>query len=328
MFDDSLLDDPVALEVRGEPIRRLALTGARLRYDLSSHMENIAGRLGAMLPRAVLVIGEEARLVRAIIESGSPVPCVAWQRESLPTWTGPLDLVVILAGHSHQWIQPAREATRRGAMVVVIAPDSSPLLEEVSSYACLVLPDEDPFVSALFACKALDVFGLGIELDLSVVADTVDEVCDRCGPRHSLESNPAKNLACALADSVPLVWGESIVAARASRRIAEALRQATGVPALAAGQEALLPLVTSSPYRDPFTDPFEEQASSSGFCLLILDEQESPGAHTELVRVAQGHNQRVEYIHYVHDNAVVRYAGLLYQGLCAAAFLEIATMKE
>jgi len=326
VFDDSLLDDPHTLDVRGQRLHHLAGTGARLRWDVSEEMATIAQKLGGVLPRAVLVMGTEARLVRAIVETGSPVPCVAWQQETLPAWTGALDMVVILPS-TKDWHIAGREAMKRGAMVFVVASQSSLSVSEVSDFVSLPLVEDDPFVAALYACKILDLLGVGTNLDLLGVADTIDEVCDRCGPRHSLESNPAKNLACALADTIPLVWGESVLAARASRRVAEALREATGVPALAAGKLALLPLIETAPRRDVFADPFEEDTSSHDFCLLVLDDQEESPL-SELQEIAEFHHIRVDILRCVETHPVARYAGLLYQGLYAAAYLGLATVKE
>ena len=328
MFDDSLLDDPLALTVRGERVHKLALTGARLRCERSEEMAVILSGLGGVSPRSILVIGTEARLVRTIVESGSPVPCVAWQMGTLPAWTGPLDLVIILAGPDSRWLPPCREALKRGSMVFLVAPVGSPILEEAPSLPCLLTQEDDPFLAALLALKVIDLMGLGPELDLAVVADALDTVADQCGPRHGLETNPAKNLACALADAVPLVWGGTVLAARVSRRIAEALREATGLPALAADDDALVPLLEASSPRDVFADPFEDLSARIGFCLLMLDDGEQNLHGIDLARMAQGHSVRVETIRYTHGNPVVRYAGLLHQGLFAAAYLGLATMQE
>ena len=73
-----------------------------------------------------------------------------------------------------------------------------------------------------------------------------------------------------LADAQPLVWGGSVLAARASRRIAEALRAGSGRAALAADAEALLPILESIAPRDPFADPFEDQISVDRRPTLVL----------------------------------------------------------
>jgi len=328
MFDDALLDDADALGLRGEKLRRLALAGARLRGNHAEEMAMVASGLEGVRPRSVLVIGAEARLIRAVVEPFSPVPCVAWAMATLPPWAGPLDLVIVLAGSDSRLLPACLEALKRGSLLFVVAPQGSPILDESSSVAMIPTQEDDPFVSALLVLKVLDLLGLAPGLDLDEVADTLDAISETCGPRHGLDNNPAKNLACALADVVPLVWGGSVLAARASRRVAEALREATGLPALAADDEALLPLIAGSRPRDLFADPFEDGSLSMGFCLLILDDGEYPLRGVDLARIAESRNIRVEYIRCTHGNPVLRYAGLLHQGLFAAGYLGLATVRE
>ena len=49
-------------------------------------------------------------------------------------------------------------------------------------------------------------------------------VAESASPHHDLAVNEAKDLACALADAEPLLWGGSVLAARASRRLAQWMR--------------------------------------------------------------------------------------------------------
>ena len=328
MFDDSLLDDPVALTVRGERVHRLALTGARLRCDYSEDMAEIVATVGGLQPRSILVIGTEARLIRAIVECGSPVPCVAWQKQTLPSWTGPLDMVIVLAGPDSRWLPLCREAARRGAMVFMVAPRNSKALIEPTAIPTIITQDDDPFLAAVLALKVVDLLAVGPALDVNLVADTLDAVAETCGPRHGLETNPAKNLSCALADVIPLVWGSSTLAARASRRVAEALREAAALPALAGDDAALAPLIESAHPHDVFADPFEEASLKTKYCVLVLDDGESSVYGSDLVHMAHSHNIRVERIAFTHENPLVRYSGLLYPGLYAAAYLGLATMAE
>ena len=88
-FDDSRLEaDDLADE---ESLWWLASAGARIRRAALSEP---AGRLTrADRPRGVLVLGAEARLVRAVLEPACPVPFMAWPGPALPAWVGPLDLV-------------------------------------------------------------------------------------------------------------------------------------------------------------------------------------------------------------------------------------------
>ena len=65
-------------------------------------------------------------------------------------------------------------------------------------------------------------------------ADAMDLVAEASAARLDIAQNRAKAIAIELADADPLVWGGSILAARASRRVAEALRAATGRVVLSA----------------------------------------------------------------------------------------------
>ncbi|MCL2736210.1 MAG: hypothetical protein FWD75_06215 [Propionibacteriaceae bacterium] len=328
MFDDSLLDDATVLRDRGERLRALALTGARLRGEHTDEMSAVVAPLEGVRPRSVLVMGAEARLIRAVLEPSCPVPCVAWPMTTLPAWAGPLDMVVILAGADDRLLAACREALKRGSLLFVVAPRESVIHDQAGAMAMLMTHEDDPFVAAVLALKVLDRLGLGPAIDLDQVADVLDLVADECGPRHGLEANPAKNLACALADAVPLVWGGSTLAARASRRVAEALRETTGFPALAADDHALAPLIVRSRPRDLFADPFESRGDSITFCVLILDDGDYPLAGVDLVRIAESRNVRVDWIRADESNPVLRYASLLYQGLFAAAYLELASVRE
>ena len=74
----------------------------------------------------------------------------------------------------------------------------------------------------------------------------LDDVAIACSPHRDLAVNPAKMLAIALADATPLVWGGSVLAARAARRVAESIRRASGRTALAGDAEHLLPVIAAA----------------------------------------------------------------------------------
>ena len=102
----------------------------------------------------------------------------------------------------------------------------------------------------------------------SRVAEALDDVAIACSPQRDLAVNPAKMLAIALADTTPVVWGGSVLAARAARRVAESIRRATGRSALAGDAEHLLPVLEAARPRDVFDDPFAERrrAASGARC--------------------------------------------------------------
>ncbi len=330
MFDDALLDDPTALEASGERLRWLALSGARLRSQSLEDMAAVTAklaRMGAARPRSVVVAGAGSAVVRALVQPESAVPVVAWSSPRTPAWTGPLDLLIVLAGADGRWQGFCRDGARRGAMVLVVAPPRSPLLDGPGSAVLLPAGADDPLAAAWMAVAVLGGLGLGEAVDLTVVADRLDLVSEQDGPRHQLGSNPAKDLACALADAVPLVYGGSPLAAQVAAQVAAALRQATGLPGLSGDAATLEPLLRRSRFRDVFADPFEAQTGLPGYVVLIVDDGQPDPAARDLAGLAAARYWRVERIQLDQGGPVERFAGLCQHGLLAAAYLGLAWLE-
>ncbi len=134
-------------------------------------------------------------------------------------------------------------------------------------------------------------------------------------------------LAVALADANPIVWGGSVLAARAARRVAESLRRSAGRGALAGDAEHLLPVLEAARPRNVFDDPFAEESPDSRPVLVVLDD----GAQDPVIREQRGRLQaaaatrdvRVETLSAETGSEVARYASLLLSGRYAAAYLQI-----
>jgi len=319
MFDESRLDDPAALGEYG-PLYRLATTGARLREESAEEVAGAVAALSDVRPRCVVVIGAEAELI-ATVAAASPVPLVAWTAPGLPTWAGPLDLVVVLAGADEAELAQCVEAGRRGAMLLVVAAQTSPVIDRFGPAPVVVTRDDDDLVAALLGLTVLERLGLAPGAAVGAVADACDAAAELSGPRHELGRNPAKELACALADRVPLVYGGSALAGLAAGRIAQALRQATGRPAVAAGAAGLAPLIEAVRPGNLFDDPVEGGQAGWDVCLVCLDEgSPDPGAD-HLTGLAVPRRVRVETIRETARSPVQRYVGLLQSGRYAAAYL-------
>ena len=309
-FDDARLEADDLVD--NDSLWWLASAGARIRWAALSEP---VGRLArADRPRGVLVLGAEARLVRAVLEPTCPVPFTAWPGPALPAWLGPLDLVVALGSHdAPAWeVRCLAEAVRRGATIIAAAPAESAM------------------AAAIAVLALLGQLELGPAVDVELAAAAADSVAARCSPGRPLGDNPGKDLAVGLADSFPLVWGGTTLAGRASRRIAETLRRASGRLALAADAEELEAVLCNSPRRDVFTDPFEQQAESYP-ALLLLDADQVPEPMTEtarrLTRLANDIGVRVCHITSglaeLGASDVERYVTLLLQGRYAATYLGI-----
>jgi hypothetical protein len=202
------------------------------------------------------------------------------------------------------------------------------VVESVTSEQTVLVAQEDSFVQALLALQVLARTGLGPALDLIQVAAALDATADECGPRKQVGSNPAKELACVFADTVPLIWGGSVLAARASRRIAEAVRAATAYPALAADDVAIAPLLALSGMRDFFEDPVETPSASIKYSLLLLDDGNPAPPAVDLLSLARPRGIRVATIQHAGGSPVERYAVILFQGLFAAEWLRLANVGE
>lgn len=337
-FDEARLDD-AALEGDG-PLRALAESGARVRRSAGDAAESVAEAVqraeGLARPRAVVAAGPDSRLLRAVLEPWCPVPFVAWPGPALPGWAGSLDLVVVLApdGADAGTASAVAEAVRRGCQVVVACPPGSLVAEHAAGRWSTILPTSthDQLATAVIVLDFLHRVSLGPEADAEQVAEALDQVAIGCSPHRDLAVNPAKMLAIALADANPLVWGGSVLAARAARRVAESIRRASGRTALAGDAEHLLPVLEAARQRDVFDDPFADDAEERRPMLLVLDD----GAEDAVVREQRGRLQaaaaargvRVETVTTEAPSEVARYASLMLSGTYAAAYLRIGLVED
>jgi hypothetical protein len=332
IFDDSALEDPARLAEADPILRRLAEAGSRVRRETADAGEPITQLRGLARPRAVIAAGSEARFIRAMLEPVCPVPFVAWPTHGLPGWVGALDLVVVMAsdGAPATLVATVHEAVRRGAQLLIACPGISMIAEHAGSRSTVLLPTStaDPLAAAIVVLSGLNEMQLGPKVLPEAVADAMDQVAADCSPFADVSENPAKDLALGLADAQPLVWGGSVLAARASRRIAEALRAASGRAALAADADALLPILDSTEPRDPFADPFTDGATADRRpALVMLDDGNNEtlirSDHVRLVAAAERNDVRVCPIAHWTGSDVERYATLLQTGMFAAVYLSV-----
>src|SRR5512144_940142 len=343
VFDEARLDDEQALTKADLVLRPLAEAGARVRREAGGAMAAIEAAVtaaaGEARPRAVVAAGPDSRLLRAVLEPWCPVPFVAWPGPSLPGWAGSLDLVAVLApqGSDSGSASAVAEAVRRGCQLVVACPERSLVAEHAAGRHTTVLPvtTGDQLATAVVMLECLDRLDLGPQTDPEAVATALDDVALSCSPFRDLSVNPAKMLAIAMADSTPLVWGGSVLAARAARRVAESIRRTSGRAALAADAEHLLPVIAAAPVHDLFADPFADPDADSGEAataerrpmLMILDDGSVEASVREqrgrLVAAAAERDIRVETVATDAANEVARYAALLATGTFAATYLGV-----
>ncbi len=328
-FDDSRLENPDVLAAAAPLLMNLASSGARVRREAAVAEAPLAGLDDLDRPRAVIAYGPEARLLRAVLEPVCPVPFVAWPALGLPGWVGPLDIVLLIGRRGPGSLAVAHEALRRGCRLIVACPPDSLLAEQAASRATTMLPVNtgDPLAAAVVCLSALHRLGLGPYTNPEAIAAAMDAVAERCAARTDVSVNPAKAMALDLADASPLVWGGSVLAARASRRIVEALRLASGRVGLAADASDLRSLLHQAPPRDPFADPFEESTPERRPGLVLINDGQDDAAAAEarlrLERTAQAADIRITRLDHFEDSVVERYGTVLLTGLFGAAYLQI-----
>jgi hypothetical protein len=331
-FDESRLDDESVWQRSDSTLRLLAESGARVRREVAEAAEAIADGVSRAAeqprPRAVVAAGPDSRLLRAVLEPWCPVPFVAWPAPSLPGWAGGLDLVVVLAHDGGAGSASAvAEAVRRGCQVVVACPPGSMVAEHAAGRWSTVLPSttRDQLATAVVMLDYLEQVQLGPRTDAERVATALDEVATACSPHRDLAVNPAKELAISMADSVPMVWGGSVLAARAARRIAESLRRTSGRSALAGDAEHLLPVLEAARPHDVFDDPFADEPRDLRPMLLVLDDGNEDAIVREergrLRAAASSRGVRVETLTTDAPTEIARYASLLLSGRYAAEYL-------
>ncbi|WP_205471198.1 SIS domain-containing protein [Nocardioides sp. SYSU D00038] len=339
-FDESRLDDESVLAGTDLRLRTLAESGARVRReagDAAAATDEAVARAAELArPRAVIAAGPDSRLLRAVLEPLCPVPFVAWPGPALPGWAGTLDLVVVLApdGSDPGTASAVAEAVRRGCQVVVACPPTSMVAEHAAGRWSTILPTttRDQLATAVVMLTYLDRVQLGPETRAEQVAQALDDVAIACSPHRDLAVNDAKMTAIALADANPVVWGGSVLAARAARRIAESIRRTSGRTALAGDAEQLLPVLEAARPLDVFDDPFADGPRELRPMLLVLDD----GAEEPVVREQRGRLQaaaaerrvRVETISTDAPSEVARYASLLLSGTYAAEYLRLGLVDD
>ncbi|MGW4787116.1 SIS domain-containing protein [Streptomyces sp. NPDC004230] len=318
MLDETLLDNPEALARadRRALLRGAAEAGARVRTAVRHAVEAGVNDLKPDgRPRALLIAGPGtasvgvAELLGTLAGAACPVtrihptgvaPAAGALRWDLPGWAGPVDLLLIATpdGTEPGLSILVEQAYRRGCTVVAVAPDRSPITDAVVGAHGLFVPmatapyeQDQPLTASapgvLWALLTpllalLDRTGLlSAPADaLGKVADRLDQVAERCGPAIATYSNPAKNLAAELAESLPVIWTEGVSAAPAGQRFAAALAELAGRPALTAqlpealGSHSVLlsgALAAGADPDDFFRDRVEEAQALHARVVLLRD---------------------------------------------------------
>jgi glucose/mannose-6-phosphate isomerase len=250
--DESVLDDPAALEARdpGAMLRAVASAGAQVREALLRLDESaIATVVADGRPRALVFVGMGGSgiagdVVTAVTGPSCAVPVSVSRGYRLPGWVGPLDLVIAVSssGETEETLAATDEALRRGARVVTVGKAGSSLAARAAGGRAVHLGVESgarmPRANlwALAAPLLVVIDGLGLASVprglLAGVADQLDATSAACGPTSEIYDNVAKKMALRLSGTLPMVWGTSELAAVAALRFACQLAENAKQPAV------------------------------------------------------------------------------------------------
>ena len=170
-----------------------------------------------------------------------------------PPWVGPLDVVVVAGDDAGDpgLAESVDAAVRRGAEVVVAAPDEGPLRAVTAGRAVLLPPRVQVptryalarHVAVFYAVLAVmrDVLRRdAAEVDLARLADAVDQEALRDHPSNEVFHNPAKSLAVRMQSRRVILAGDRPATVALARHASESLLQSAGVVASAASLSDVL----------------------------------------------------------------------------------------
>ena len=250
-LDQGILDDVEALETAdtGSMLLATATSAAQVREAATACADAGLHRIaGEGRPRAVVVLGSGTAalagdLLATLAAPGSPTPVLVVRGNELPAWVGAADLAIAVSasGRAAETLAATDEAIRRGARLVTVSAEGSPLdlRGEQASAPHVVVPGDRPARASLWSMAvpvllAADALGM-----LSVPADAIEATAEvlvryaeRCRPSYESFLNPAKTFAVDLAGTLPLVWGTPPVGGLAASRLAAQLTRNAKVPAL------------------------------------------------------------------------------------------------
>ncbi len=349
VLDDALLGDPhalAALDTTGV-LRSAATAGAQVRSTAHAALESGLGDLAGSRPRALVLIrrpgaaAAAARIVAALLGPACPVPVVP--ADAVPSWIGPLDVVIAHTADAADaaLAETVARAVGRGAEVVLSAPGDGPVASAGAGRARMAEP-RIPVPAGLDLPRALalglavvgvlDLLPVTLDPRLDDLADTLDAEAERDAPGHDSFMNPAKSLALRLAEHTPLLWGTDPTAVAVAQHAAAGLATHAGVVAQAADvaqaatETALLRAIDLAArddvFRDPFADPYDDPPAARALPprLVLLGTGEEDPVQEALRRTGRDRSA-ADLLHPVDEvPRGVRHAALLRAGLMATRF--------
>lgn len=239
-------------------LRAAAMAGAQMRATAAALEEGVLDGLRSdQPPRTVswVATGGAAEaaghLLVAALGGSMAAPMVVGSE--VPPWIGALDVLVVAGDDAADSALVAAAATgvRRGARVVIVAPDEGPLREVAAGRAVMLsprlqVPVDFSLVRYLAAgLAALGVVDVGMQVDLSALADDLDAEALRNSVGRDLFTNPAKTLADRMADRQVVFAGDNAATTTLAAHVATIMLRVGLTAVTAAGLSDVLVAIGS-----------------------------------------------------------------------------------
>ncbi|MBU9764036.1 TobH protein [Mycobacterium sp. TNTM28] len=280
-------------------LRAAAMAGAQVRSTAAALAEGMLDPLRAdHPPRTVIWVAgrgtaEHAGAILAGALGASLAAPIVVAAET-PPWLGALD-VVIVAGDDPgdpALVNAAATGVRRGARVLIVAPQEGPLRDVAAGRAVVLaprlwVPDDFGLTRYLAAgLAALHVVDPGMRVDLAALADELDAEALRNSAGRELFTNPAKTWAERMSGSAVVLAGDNPATLALARhgsavmlRLAGEVMAAAGVGDVlaATGSGAIgVPAARSLFHDEEIDGPLPRRTRT--FVLVTDTERQSVGA--------------------------------------------------
>ncbi|MFF3440491.1 SIS domain-containing protein [Streptosporangium sp. NPDC002721] len=345
-WEPDRLDDQKRL-AEGDPagmLRAVADSAAQVRTSRRAALESDLSSLSRHgRPRAVVVAGVGGSgiagdILNVVCGHGAPLPIVTVRSYRLPGWVGATDLVIAVSrsGRTEETLAVAAEAVRRGCRLLAVGGPDSPLHAIARQAGAPFVPAVSggqgrAAVWALSVPLVVAAVELGLveaeEAVFEEVAKRLEDLAHRCRPASESFINPGKSLAMELAETVPMIWGSSPLAAVAARRWAGRLNTDGRYPAIwgelpEAGHDQVAALDGPLAQRDIFAD----ESGRSLRLIVLRDVEEHPRVVRQRevsVRLAEDRGVPVTQIAAEGAHPLERLATLIALGDFASTYLAL-----
>ena len=244
------LDDPAALHA-ADPGDMLGLVGGLAGQVRDGYERGLAatGLPSADGITAIVVCGMGSSAVggdvlRALFGGRLGVPIEVDRTPELPAYCGSHTLVVVssYSGGTAETLACFDEALERGCRVIPLS--SGGALAEAARRAGLgtilvprgfVAPRSTLGYSSLALLGGLESLGVipSIRDDIRETAEELATLTSKLGPDVAMSANPAKRLADAIGERVPVIWGAEGISAAAAYRWRTQFHENAKIPAFA-----------------------------------------------------------------------------------------------